>query len=59
MHYTAAKSAKLVVSKLRILSSLLEQDDIEKAIDSIAKESGSFERIRIWRVDQGKTKRKD
>ena len=58
MHYTAAKSAKLVVSKLRILSSLLEQDDIEKAIDSIADKSGNYERIRIWRLDPEEQKNK-
>ncbi|MGA2916606.1 MAG: hypothetical protein ABSE89_11330 [Sedimentisphaerales bacterium] len=50
--YFAAKSAKLIDSKLRILFELLSQDDVDKVIDNISQQAKDYQRVRIWRFDQ-------
>ena len=46
------KMSCLTQSKLQILFKLLEEDDVEKAIDKISMDAEQYQRIRIWRFDQ-------
>lgn len=52
------KTGRLTESKLRILFHLLEQDDVDAAIEKISLDAKQCERIRIWQFDQKKTTRK-
>lgn len=47
------KMARLTQSKLQILFKLLAEDDVEKVIDNISRDAEQYQRIRIWRFDQG------
>ncbi|MGD0784342.1 MAG: hypothetical protein ABR969_00810 [Sedimentisphaerales bacterium] len=50
--YFLNKVAKVIESKLRILFKLLEHDDVDKAMESITELAGSYERIRIIKLDK-------
>ena len=52
--YFLAKTARHAQSKLKVLSQLLGEEDVETAIDNISRNTGQFERIRIWRFDRQK-----
>ena len=52
------KTVRLTESKLKILFHLLGEDDVEAAIEKISLDAKQYERIRIWQIDQKKTKRK-
>jgi hypothetical protein len=47
-----AKTARLTQSKLKILFSLLREEDVDAAIESINRDARNYERIRIWRFDR-------
>ena len=49
--YFLAKMGQLIASKLNVLFKMLGQEDMDAAIESIAKDSKQYERIRIWRFD--------
>lgn len=53
-----AKTARLTESKLKVLFHLFGEDDVDTAIENIAKDAKQYERIRIWQIDQKKTTRK-
>ena len=46
------KMARITQSKLNILFKLLGEDDVEKAIDNITRDTKQYQRIRIWKFDQ-------
>ena len=50
--YFAAKTARIVTSKLNILFHLFKEDDADKAIENITQLANRYERIRIWKVEQ-------
>lgn len=50
-NYFTTKTAKLIDSKLRILFKVLDQDDIDKAIESITQSAKDYERICIVKLD--------
>ena len=58
LDYFAAKTARVVESKLHVLFHLLGQDDVEAAIENIAQDAKQYERVRIWRFDQTDTDKK-
>jgi hypothetical protein len=58
LDYFAAKTARVVESKLNVLFHLLGQDDVEAAIENIAQDAKQYERVRIWRFDQTDTDKK-
>ena len=49
-----AKTARLVESKLKVLFHLFTEEDVDTAIENIAKNGKQYERIRIWQIDQKK-----
>ena len=51
--YFMTKMGQLIASKLNVLLQVLGHDDLEAAIENIAKDSKQYERIRIWKFDQG------
>jgi hypothetical protein len=50
--YFLAKTARLAASKLNVLFHLLEEDDVDTAIENITKDAKQYERLRIWKFDQ-------
>jgi hypothetical protein len=52
LHIFLDKTAKLLESKLKILHHIMHQEDVEVAINEIAKEAKHYQRIRILRLDQ-------
>jgi len=50
--YFLAKTSRTVASKLNVLFRLFGQEDMEAAIENIAKDAKRYERIRIWRFDR-------
>lgn len=47
-----AKTTTLIQSKLKILSHLFAEDDVEAAVKNISQDAKHYERIRIWRFNQ-------
>ena len=56
--YFLAKTSRAVASKLNVLFRLFGQEDMEAAIESIAKDAKRYERIRIWRFDRNDSEKK-
>jgi len=56
--FFAAKTARLVESKLNVLSHLFGQEDVDAAIENISQNAEQYERIRIWRFDGKETNKK-
>jgi hypothetical protein len=56
--YFLAKMARMTESKLNILFRLFGEQDMEAAIESIAKDAKRYERIRIWRFDLNDSEQK-
>ncbi len=56
--YFVTKCSHLIHSKLRILFRFLGEEDVDKAIEKISQEAGDYERIRIWKFDQGESESK-
>lgn len=52
--YFLAKTTRLTQSKLKVLFQLLDEEDVDKAIENISKDAKQYERIRIWRIDPKK-----
>jgi hypothetical protein len=50
--FFAAKTARLVESKLNVLSHLFGQENVDAAIENISQNAAQYERIRIWRFDR-------
>jgi hypothetical protein len=50
--YFMDKTTRLIQSKLNILSRLIPAEDMEAAIESISRDAGQYDRIRIWKFDQ-------
>jgi hypothetical protein len=50
--YFAAKTARIVTSKLNVLFHLFKEDNADKAIENISQLANQYERIRIWKFDQ-------
>jgi hypothetical protein len=46
------KTARLTESKLKVLFNLLKAEDVDAAVENIARDTKRHERIRIWRFDQ-------
>jgi hypothetical protein len=49
--YFMAKMARGINSKLRVVFEVLNEDDLEAAVENICKVAGDYERIRIWRFN--------
>jgi len=49
-----AKMTNIIQSKLRVLMQVFSTDDLEAAIENISQQTTDYERIRIWRLDQGR-----
>lgn len=56
--YFLAKTSRTVASKLNVLFHLFGEQDMEAAIESIARDAKRYERIRIWRVDRNDSEQK-
>ncbi len=56
--YFLAKTSRTVASKLNVLFRLFDQEDMEAAIESIARDAKRYERIRIWRFDRNDSEQK-
>ena len=56
--YFLTKTCHLVESKLNVLFHLFGEEDVDAAIENIAKDAKQYERIRIWRFDQREPDRK-
>lgn len=52
--YFMTKTVRIVESKLRVLLHLFGEEDVDAAIENIARDTKQYERIRIWRIDQKK-----
>jgi len=52
--YFLSKMVSVTQSKLNVLFHLLEQEDVDAAIENIAKDAQQYERIRIWKFDSRK-----
>ena len=52
--YFLSKMVSVTQSKLNVLFHLLGQEDVDAAIDNIAKDAQQYERIRIWKFDSRK-----
>ena len=50
--YFLAKMVRTVESKLRVLFHLFGEEDVDTAIENIARDAKQYERIRIWKFDQ-------
>ena len=55
--YFLAKMVRTLESKLRVLFHLFGDEDVDAAIDNIARDAKQYERIRVWRFDQNKKDR--
>lgn len=53
--YFLDKMVRTLTSKLRVLFHLFGEEDVDAAIESIARDAEQYERIRIWKFDQNKT----
>jgi hypothetical protein len=53
--YFLAKMARTLESKLRVLFHLFGEENVDMAIENIARDSKQYERIRIWKFDHNKT----
>ena len=49
--YFLGKMVHIVESKLRVLFQLFGEEDVDAAIDNIARDAKQYDRIRIWRFD--------
>jgi hypothetical protein len=56
--YFLAKTCRLIPSKLNVLFHLFGEEDVDGAIENIARDAKQYERIRIWRFDQQEPDRK-
>jgi hypothetical protein len=56
--YFLAKTSRTVASKLNVLFHLFGQEDMDAAIENIAKDAKRYERIRIWRFDRNDSEQK-
>lgn len=56
--YFLGKTSRTVASKLNILFRLFGEQDMDAAIESIARDAKRYERIRIWRFDLNDSKKK-
>ena len=52
--YFLAKMVRTLESKLRVLFHLFGEEDVDTAIENIARDAKQYERIRIWKVDSDK-----
>ncbi len=50
--YFLAKTCRLIPSKLNVLFHLFGKEDVDEAIDNIARDAKQYQRIRIWKFDQ-------
>ena len=50
--YFMNKTNEFIASKLGVLFKLLLEDDLDQAIENIAKMGDKYERIRIWKVEE-------
>lgn len=56
--YFLGKTSRTVASKLNVLFRLFGQEDMDAAIESIARDAKRYERIRIWRFDRNDSEKK-
>jgi hypothetical protein len=56
--YFLGKTSRTVASKLNVLFRLFGQEDMEAAIENIARDAKRYERIRIWRFDRNDSEQK-
>lgn len=52
--YFLAKTARHAQSKLKVISQLLGEENVEAAIEDLCRNAGQFGQIQIWRIDQQK-----
>lgn len=52
--YFLAKTTRQAQSKLKVISQLLGEEDIETAIENLCRNAGRLGRVQIWRIDQQK-----
>jgi len=50
--YYLAKTCHLIPSKLNVLFRLFGEEDVDTAIENIARDAKQYQRIRIWKFDQ-------
>lgn len=53
--YFLAKMVRTLESKLRVLFHLFGEEDVDTAIENIARDAKQYERIRIWKFDHKST----
>jgi len=53
------KTVRLTQSKLKVLFHLLREEDVDAAIENISQDAKQYERIRIWRLDEQDSGKKE
>lgn len=56
--YFLSKMVRTLTSKLRVLFHLFGEEDVDAAIENIARDARQYERVRIWKFDQNETDKK-